>query len=180
MTEAEIIEHLRNNRYSKAVKGLYGALPAIREFVKANSGTSDDAKDIFQDTLVILYKKIQGGGFVLSVSLATYLFAIAKNCWLQELRRRKKMPGGELDVDIADQILNEETPHNQAMAAFNLLGEKCKQLLVLFYFKKKTFREIAAKLAFSDEQVAKNQKYRCLQKAKENYLTLSKFAEHGK
>jgi hypothetical protein len=56
--------------------------------------------------------------------------------------------------------------------------KKCKQLLILFYFKKKSFREIAAALAFSDEKVAKNQKYRCLQKAKENYFSISNNGTH--
>jgi hypothetical protein len=51
--------------------------------------------------------------------------------------------------------------------------------LTLFYFQKKSFREIATALAFSDEQVAKNQKYRCIQKAKENFISLSKTNEHA-
>jgi hypothetical protein len=51
-------------------------------------------------------------------------------------------------------------------------------LLILFYFKKKSFREIASSLAFRSENVAKNQKYRCLQKAKDNYLSLSKTDTH--
>lgn len=173
MTDNEIIEHLRNNQYPKAIKGLYGLLPSITKYIKANNGTVEDAKDIFQDALVVLYKKIHAGGFVLTVPLRTYLQAIVKNCWLQELRQRKKMPTATQEQDIADVVAEEEPGLGFATTAFNLLGEKCKQLLILFYFKKKSFREIAAALAFSDEKVAKNQKYRCIQKAKENYLTLS-------
>ena len=41
------------------------------------------------------------------------------------------------------------------------------------------FRDIATELSFSDENIAKNQKYRCLQKAKENYLIISKNQTHG-
>jgi RNA polymerase sigma factor (sigma-70 family) len=178
MTDSEIIEHLKNNKYSKAVNGLYNVLPSIKKYITANTGTGEDAKDIFQDALVVLYKKVHTGEFVLSVPLKSYLHAVAKNLWLQELRRRKKLPFDESVKDIADFKIDDEPVFGNAEAAFNLLGEKCRQLLMLFYFRKKSFREIAASLAFSDEKVAKNQKYRCIQKAKENFLNLSKNSTH--
>jgi RNA polymerase sigma factor (sigma-70 family) len=174
MTDKEIIEYLRNNKYQKATNGLYDVLPSAKKYISANSGTTDDAKDIFQDALVILYKNVQSGNFTLSVPLKTYLLGIIKNLWLQELRRRNKMPVAAEQFDIADAITEEEKDLDIAKAAFNLLGERCRQLLILFYFKKKTYRQLASFLAFGDEKTAKNQKYRCLQKAKENYLTLSK------
>lgn len=179
MTDQAIIEHLKNNHYSKAVKGLYSALPPVKKYILANNGTGEDAKDIFQDALVVLYKKIQTGNLVLTVSLQNYLLAIAKNCWLQELRRRKKIRVADQEQDIPENVLNEEPGFINAAAAFNLLGEKCRQLLILFYFNKRSFKEIAAALSFSDEKVAKNQKYRCMQKAKENYLTLTNTGNNG-
>jgi RNA polymerase sigma factor (sigma-70 family) len=178
MTDKEIIEHLRHNKYSLAVKGLYNILPDVKQYIKANSGTAADAEDILQDALVILYKKIHSGDFVLTSSLKTYLLAIVKNCWLQQLRQQKKMPAGEIIHDIPAAETNEEPALTLADTAFNLLGEKCKQLLILFYFKKESFKTIATTLGFSDEKVAKNQKYRCIQKAKEHYLTLSKNGSH--
>ncbi len=179
MTDTEIVEHLRNNKYSKAVNGLYNSLPSIKKYICANSGTEEDAKDIFQDALVVLYKKVNSTEFVLSASLTTYLNAIAKNLWLTDLRRRKKLPEDKSSTEIADVVTYEETGFTIATTAFNLLGEKCRQLLMLFYFKKKSFKEIAGILAFSDEKIAKNQKYRCIQKAKENYVTLLKNNTHG-
>jgi RNA polymerase sigma factor (sigma-70 family) len=178
MTDKEIIQHLQHNKYSLAVKGLYNILPAVKQYIKNNHGTADDAQDIFQDALVILYKKVHTADFVLSVSLKTYLIAIVKNLWLQELRQRKKLPYGEALDDIASEDTATEPGFEFARAAFHLLGEKCRQLLILFYFKKNNFREIAAALSFSDEKVAKNQKYRCIQKAKEHYLTLSTNSTH--
>ena len=174
MTDKEIIEYLRNNRYQKAVNGLYDVLSSVKKYIHSNSGTTDDAKDIFQDALVVLYKNVQSQTFTLTVPLKTYLLAIIKNLWLQELRRRNKIPVTTDQADVPDMVLNDDKNYDIAKAAFNLLGEKCRQLLILFYFKKKTYRELASFLAFGDERTAKNQKYRCLQKAKENYLTLSK------
>ncbi|HMI77359.1 MAG TPA: sigma-70 family RNA polymerase sigma factor [Ferruginibacter sp.] len=178
MTDQEIIEYLKNNRYSKAANELYGMLPAIKKYISANNGTPEDAKDIFQDALVVLYKKVHTEQFVLTVPLQAYMHAVVKNLWLAELRNRKKIPLGHTEEDMSDLTLNEEPGFSIAEAAFGLLGEKCRQLLILFYFKKKSFREIASSLAFRSENVAKNQKYRCLQKAKDNYLSLSKTDTH--
>jgi RNA polymerase sigma factor (sigma-70 family) len=178
MTDQEIIEHLRQHKYSLAVKGLYNVLPIAKKYIKANNGTADDAEDIFQDSLVILCKKVASDNFVLTASLKTYLMAIVRNCWLQELRQRKKLPAGETTIDIANTETEEEPGFALAKAAFDLLGEKCRQLLIAFYFKKDSFKKIAVEYAFSDEKIAKNQKYRCLQKAKEYYITLSKNGAH--
>lgn len=177
MTDAEILTSLQNNRYTAAVNGLYRVLPAVKKYIKANNGTADDASDIFQDALVILYKKVQAGGFTLTVPLQTYLLAVVKNCWMQELRRRKKMPAtASFPEEIPDTTAQDETAWWQAKAAFGLLGKKCRQLLLLFYYHRKSFKEIATTLSFSDERVAKNQKYRCMEKAKEHYLILSNTA----
>lgn len=173
MTDQQIIEYLRTNRYQKAVNGLYEILSPVKKFILSNSGTKDDAKDIFQDALVVLYKNVQSKDFILTVPLKTYLLAIVKNLWRQELRRKNKMPVTTEQAEIPEIILDEEKDVDIATAAFNLLGEKCRQLLILFYFKKKTYKELASFLAFGDERTAKNQKYRCLQKAKENFRTLT-------
>jgi RNA polymerase sigma factor (sigma-70 family) len=178
MTDAEIIKCLRNSDYSAAIKGLYAVLDPAKQYIIANNGTAEDARDIFQDALVVLYRKAQEEGFVLSAPLKNYLMAVVKNCWLKELRRRKKLPAGEMLHDVEDSFADEEPSFQFASTAFNQLGEKCRKLLILFYFKQKTFKEIARSLDFSDERVAKNQKYRCLEKAKVNFFILSKTHAH--
>lgn len=178
MKDSEIIQHLKTNRFYKASGGLYAMLPPVKKYILANNGTGEDAKDIFQDALVILYKKIKANELTLSVPLKTYLFAVSKNCWLQELRKRKNLAITDSDHDLPEIVIDDEAGFSTAEAAFGLLGEKCRQLLILFYFKKKTYTEIAVALSFRSEHVAKNQKYRCIQKAKENYSSIIKTAGH--
>lgn len=172
MTDKEIIDYLRQSNYSNALKGLYKNLEPVKKYVLANSGSTEEAKDIFQDALVILYKKAQEPSFQLQSSLQTYLTGISKNLWLQELRRKNKWSTTELTDLAENEFIDDTEKYSTASAAFNLLGEKCRQLLTLFYFKKQSFKEIAVQLSFGDENTAKNQKYRCLQKAKENYYSL--------
>lgn len=173
MTDKQIIENLRNNSYQKATNGLYGIFPLIKKHVRNNNGTVLDAEDVFQDALVILYKNVHAGDLELSVPLKNYVLGIAKNLWYQELRRRNKIRVIAGELEIAEANTNREIEFDLAKTAFSLLGERCRQLLILFYFKKKTYAELASFLGFGNEKTAKNQKYRCLQKAKENYLTLS-------
>jgi DNA-directed RNA polymerase specialized sigma24 family protein len=52
MTDSAIIEHSNNHRYTKDVQGLYGLYPAVKKYIIANSGTKEDAEDIFQNALV--------------------------------------------------------------------------------------------------------------------------------
>jgi RNA polymerase sigma factor (sigma-70 family) len=175
MTDTGIIDHLKNNKYSKAINGLYSFFPSVNKFIVSNNGASQDAEDIFQDALVILYKKVNSSDFQLTSSLKTYLHAIVKNLWHEELRKRRKIPVLQGDHDLPDEVATyNDASLKIAEAAFTLLGKKCRQLLIQFYLMKKSFRQIAVSLSFSDEKVAKNQKYRCLQKAKENFLQLSK------
>lgn len=174
MTDNEILDHLQHDKYSLALKGLYNVLPSVKKYVRANNGTSDDADDIFQDALMVLYKKAHTPGFTLTADLKTYLLAIVKNCWNNEQRKSQKLPIEESNNDPADVHVDEEPAMIVATNAFRLLGEKCKELLIAFYYKKMSYGEIAMHFSFRDDKVAKNQKYRCLQKAKEHYLTLSK------
>lgn len=155
------------------MRGIYDCFPKVKKFIRENQGTPDDADDVFQDALVILYKKVQDHSFVLTAPLNQYLMGVVKNCWFQELRRRKKMPISIMENEPIDHNTDHEPILQLATTAFQLLGEKCRQILILFYFNKKTCREIANIFSFQDEHVARNQKYRCLQKAKENYLNLT-------
>lgn len=175
MNDNEIITALGKHHFSKAMKPLYKYRPVVIKFVKQYGGTKEDAEDIFQDALVLLCRKIDQGNFHLSASLNTYLYGISKNLWREEIRKRNKMIviAPDNDLSAEDEVfIQSETKYQQAEDAFKLLGEKCQKLLMLFYYHKKTMLEIAPLLDFSNERVAKNQKYRCMEKAKEYYSDL--------
>lgn len=171
MTDQQILEHIKFHRYPAALDGLYSGLPAVKKYITANSGSADDAQDMFQDALVILCRKVNAQDFVLTAPLKTYLFSIVKNCWLQQLKQRRN---AALITELPANDESEEAAFMLAQAAFNSLGEKCRSLLTMFYFEKKSYQAIAETLGFGDDKTAKNQKYRCLQKAKESYFNLSK------
>jgi len=179
MNDNDIINYVRSNTFQKPVKLLYAYFPVVKKFVIKNSGSKQDAEDIFQDALIILFNKIKNDAFQLNSSLNTYIFGICKNLWLEQLRKNKKEMLSDTfvinDAQIIEEIqsdLEENQKNKKAFDALSQLGEKCRELLNLFYYKKLSMSEIASRLGFAGEKVAKNQKYRCIEKAKEIYLSI--------
>ena len=88
-TDKEIIDCLRN-RESYVVRYLSDRyLPMIRLMVTQMGGTSEDAKDIFQDGLVIMLEKIDSNSFVLTCKFKTFLYSVCENLWKSVLEKRK-------------------------------------------------------------------------------------------
>jgi RNA polymerase sigma factor (sigma-70 family) len=176
MTDQDILKALRENKFSRAMKPLFKYRIVVLKMVMQGGGTKEDGEDIFQDALVILCRKVKQADFILSASLNTYLFGVSKNLWRDLLRKRNKTIPAEIteDLEEADQdFILTELKFQQAEHAFLLLGEKCKELLMQFYIQKKPMAQIASSLGFANERVAKNQKYRCIEKAKENFSQLN-------
>lgn len=177
MTDEQIIQELKAGKPTKAIKALYRYYPVVRQMVLKNNGSRQDAEDIYQETLIILFRKSKEENFRLTSSLSTFLFSISRFQWLNELRKRKKEAKeqfeeiSEEEAGLFSNYLEEETQFKKAEQAVLKLGEKCRELLRLFYFEKLDFATIAGKIGFSNEKVAKNQKYRCLEKAREHYLS---------
>lgn len=175
MKDDDIIHLIRENKYNPAMKGLYAYFPVVKKFILKNSGTRQEAEDIFQEGLVIFCGKLEKSGFVLSSSINTYLFGVCRLLWLDELKKKRRQakaglagPWDEQETERIYHDIEDDRPRRQAQAAVMILGQKCRELLELFYFKKTSMKDIAKLLGFSSEKVAKNQKYRCIEKAKEH------------
>ncbi len=179
MKHTQIIELLKGSHYAKASEKLYIYFPVVKKLVLNNGGSKEDAEDVYQEALIILLRKVQAADFVLTSSLNTYLYSICRFLWSDWLKKKNK--GIEVELENYQPAFNEseletlsktESQNKLAEKAFQQLGEKCRQLLLLFYFKKLAMKDIALQLKFSSEKVAKNQKYRCIEKAKEKLLIL--------
>ena len=177
MTDEEIIQLLKSGKQNAAIKKLYSFYPAVRQMILQNNGNKHDAEDIFQESLIIFCRKVKEENFTLTASLKTFLYSISRLQWLNELRKRKKeilkddvTASSEAETNELNGYLQEEEKFKKAESALMKLGEKCRKLLQLFYAQRKSFKEIADELDFSNEKIAKNQKDRGMEKARENYL----------
>lgn len=173
MSDNKIMGLFKNGKREKAFKELYKLYPRIEKLILSKGGTKADANDVFQEALIILNRNLEKSDFKLTSSFYTYLYSVSRFVWKDTQKQFSKQELHDLEseqVAILDAVL-EEQKYRTAEQAFRELGERCQQLLKWFYIKKMTFKFIAERMQFKSEKVAKNQKYKCLQKAKDIYRT---------
>ena len=171
MSDHKILELFKNGHRDKAIRQLYPLYPRIEKLIRSKGGQKEDAKDIFQEAILILIRNLEKSDFELTSSCYTYLYSVSRFLWKDTQKQFSKnelreLQGEELQVFHA---VLEEKKYQQAENAFRALGSRCQQLLQLFYHKAMTFRKIATVMQFAPEKGAKNQKYKCLKKAKDIY-----------
>lgn len=145
--------------------------PFVKRFVINNSGGSDDAKDIFQDTLIVLLKKIEEKDFELTASLKTYVIAISKNLWFKKLRSISYQNETTLTENLSDNflceidaaVLKEKSYWEKLQEYFTKISSHCNRLLHSMFFKNKTIEDIQMEYGYSTKHNAQNQKHKCLQ-----------------
>ena len=169
MSNQKILEFFKNGQREKAFKQLYHLYPKIERLVLSKGGQKHDAKDVFQESLIVLYHNLQKADFKLTSSIYTYLYAVSRFVWSDTQKLNSKIPKNDLNENLEDltKSVQEEKKYQFAERAFSELGERCQQLLLMFYHKKMSFKDIAKVMQFKSEKIAKNQKYKCLTKAKD-------------
>ena len=156
-------------------------LPMIVVLVKQQNGDREDARDVFQDGLMVLYDKVEKGGFVLTSSLKTYLYSVCRFIWLRKLKKKKPQPVTNEQLerlideqDIETSIIEEER-YLLYKAHLNQLGEKCQTILRLF-FRGEKMRAIAQQMDYT-EKFAKNKKYLCTKQLLKMIQSTKEFKE---
>lgn len=185
--DRELLEGLSNHE-EKSLLLLYRLyFPMVLHLVVNNHGTEDDAKDLFQETMIVLYDKSREAGFLLEAKLKTYLYAVARRLWLKQLNRRNKTPlksaeftGDETEADMPDDLHDHEEKEERfkiMSQALSKLGEPCKSLLEDFYLRQMSMQEIAEKFGYTNPDNAKTQKYKCLNRLKKLFFNQYKQTE---
>lgn len=162
-----------------ALKQVYAAYyQMVRRLVCQNSGNDEDAQDIYQEAIVVIYENIKANKLDdLNSSLKTYVYAVSRNIWYKKLREKKRLRLNFIETVEIDKKLNlnlnldiDEEPnlnYEKAMkAAMIQLTGKCRNLLVSFYYEKLKMDEIAAKMGIKNANTAKSMKNKCMNKIK--------------
>ncbi len=172
LSQSQLIDAIKSND-AKVLKELYTRnYPKVEALVLKNSGSIAHAKDIYQEAFITVWTHVKQNKFEPQndTALQGYLYRISKNKWTDVLRSKSFKDVKSLDKDNLRAVKDDETynePENKklkiTMAAFENLGQPCKQLLKTFYFEKKSLKEISEELNI-EENTARNKKYRCMQK----------------
>ena len=179
-TDSEYIEGLRLSN-DAVIRSIYKKhYPVIAKMVLNNNGTEQEAKDVFQETVLVLYHHVKRGEFTLTCALQTYLYSVARRLWLKQLHKKNGLSklderfyeGEDVAEAKSDLEIYEERDQNisRMKDSMGQLGEPCKALLEDFYTRHLSMDEIAEKFGYTNADNAKNQKYKCLQRLKKIFF----------
>lgn len=178
----ELLLRLRQND-SAAIKEIYRlAFPACAHLITNHQGTTEDARDVFQEALIVLHRNVRKPDFELTCQVQTYLYAVVRRLWMKRQAQHHKK-GLELIVDepehkfivIAEDELEDkrqiEQQHNIIAQCMGELTAECQKVLLGFYYKKQSLTEIAELLGYT-VNFTKVKKGRCMKTLREKSNTL--------
>ena len=181
--EQLLLEGLAANE-AKAIETIYREnYGIIQSFIIKNNGYPEDARDIFQEAMVVLFEKSKLDTFSLNCQLKTFIYSICRRLWLKRLQQIGKF--GSLIENLEDTVAVEEDieDHEKKNEDFNMMehamakiGEPCKSLLDAYYLQKKNMQEIAGEFGYTNADNAKTQKYKCLVRLKKLFFAQYKNA----
>jgi RNA polymerase sigma factor (sigma-70 family) len=168
----------------KAIEAIYREnYTVIQGFVLNNNGGVDDARDIFQEAMIVLYEKVLSGTFELNCQLRTYMYSVCRRLWLKRLLHDQKfstkVENLQETVPVEEELEDHEKKNTDFMimeAAMQKIGEPCKSLLDAYYLQKKSMNEIASEFGYTNADNAKTQKYKCLVRLKKIFFVSYKNA----
>lgn len=143
-----------------------------KKYILNNSGTSDDAQDVFQDAMMVLFEKLADENFQTYTCLSNYVMGITKNLWLKKLKNKQfylEFPDqyyktNHEEIDIA--IENERDYMDKLADYLQVISSHCQNLISDIYFKNKNIDEIREKYNYTSKHNAQNQKHKCVEQIK--------------
>jgi RNA polymerase sigma factor (sigma-70 family) len=178
-TDEELIEGLRQRR-SNCIEQLYEEyIPVMRHYLKQNSGNNQDVDDLFQDTIIVVYRRCIEEMWQLECSLKTYFMAVARNLWLQRLNRKYRFlyqADCEMHEARDPYSVEEKEYQEEGLAMHRLfykhlmeLPDDCRRLLEM-YCLKMPYSRIARHMDYKDEGYVKTRKYLCKKMLRRNIM----------
>ncbi len=163
--ESIFLNGLRQNDYQILDEIYKTYLPKITAMVIQNKGTRDDARDVFQEGLVILFNKLNTPDFELTTGFAAYFYGTCRFIWLRQLKKKYRK---EVTLEDDERLIAEASIEKDLIESeqrkfykqkFAELTEECQSVLQSF-FNGKPLKEIAQKMGYTTEYV-KRKKYKC-------------------
>jgi len=176
-TDSEIILGILNDSKEILNRLYITYFPMVLQLVLNNNGSEDDAKDVFQESVIVLYNKVKSGNFELNSKLKTFLYSVCRRLWLKRLNAQSRTVRNLEDFSDflpveEDLEKHEEKDRQYAMMehALNQLGEPCKTIIEDYYIQNRSMQEICLKFGYTNADNAKTQKYKCLQRLKKLFF----------
>jgi RNA polymerase sigma factor (sigma-70 family) len=178
-SDVELIELIRSDEaLNNPVKHLYEKyFYVLSSYIEQNQGSHEDAEDIFQEVVLTFIELVRKNKFRGESSVKTFLFAVNRNIWLNELKKRGRqlkrhekfsvgLPNTEPGID---RIISGREARQQIFGIIKGLGEICRKILIAFYYENLSITEILTRLDYQNEQVVRNKKAKCMKSLEDKF-----------
>jgi RNA polymerase sigma-70 factor (ECF subfamily) len=153
--DADIRQSLAGGKYHEAFERLVERYSAkVFHLSYSMIGNQTQAEDLAQEVLLRIWKGLPGyhGG----ASLSTWIYTIARNTCLTELKRRAQHPTVSMDelgfaaaIDSVPALQSSDPESGLEMDVRQMLSqlpEKYRQVITLFYLEQKSYEMVASLL----------------------------------
>lgn len=176
MDDQQLISQLKK-RDRNALKDVYKQYKTeFFRFASRYTKADDTLEDIFQDAIIAVYENALAGKLDnLKSSLKTYLFSTGKFMLFKKFRDIKEVATDETyifdqrETAVMDDVYEDEGPNERQRKLvdnFKKLGDKCREILEMFYLQGLKLDEIMGVQGYENKNVVKSQKSRCLKTLK--------------
>ena len=169
--ETKIVEAIKSGRNQELLNELYKTvLPKVKMYVTRNSGSEDEANDMFQDAVVVFYKQVKSNQLNIKQSIEAYIYTVAKNLWINKAKRDARIQFTDEikeDKEVASNSLSfliSEEREATVRQVFGQLGARCAQLLNYVFYQDYSLAEVTELMGFSSSEVTHTTHYRCKKK----------------
>jgi RNA polymerase sigma factor (sigma-70 family) len=163
MKDSEVLERISRGD-EKALEYLYKKYyRMMTSIIIKNNGEEEEAKDVFQDALIVFWQNVTSGKLVLTSKISTYIYSICLNLWRKELDRKSRLSHEEKDE--AEYMDDEQKERAKIIhQCIERMDETCRKLLTYYYFDDMSMQDITDKLGFANTDTTKTRKYKCKKK----------------
>lgn len=164
-----------NRQNEDPIIGLYrDGFPDVARMIRRMGGSLEEAKDAFHDALLVYMEREKAGKLRLHSTPKAYLLGTAKICWLRGRGAVVPLPEGfEAAAPEKDGIEEREQGLLESLVRS---GRKCMELLKAFYYDHFSMQDIAERFGFNGRRSATVQKYKCLEKVREEIKSTQAYA----
>jgi len=166
--DARILDQIKEGDEEALVRLYQTNEKQVAAFVTRNNGTRDDAEDMLQEALVVLWERVRVGRYEHTAKISTFVFATVKNMWLRKLARGRREVATDMgnndtqsdNLSALDAMIETEEAF-LVSSALSKLGDPCRKLLLLYYWEELSMDEIAERMGFANADTVKSKKYQC-------------------
>jgi len=169
--DKEIITAIKEGKDDKVLNELYqGILPKVTSYIRNNSGSEEEAFDIFQDAVLCFFKLVINNKFDEKYDVSGFIFTVSRNCWINRVKKLNRHisvdtnESKELEEHGFLESIYDQERRDLVKMLFSQLELKCKEILTYTVYQNMTMEDICSRMGFASENAAKTTNYRCKKK----------------